>query len=467
MISSSILYREKSVKTAISARGPAQKNFYLKINTDSRTFKKGETFIAMVGDNFDGFNYLEHVLESGARAVIFNSSEEREKLLPFWAEFYPQVLFVTVEDTLLFIQNLARAHLLAWKENNPRKKVIALTGSNGKTTHKEMLYFLLNSLYPGKVLATAGNLNNHIGVPLTLFRLEKKHRLAIIEMGMNHAGEIKILCDIAMPEHGIITNIGAAHIEFLKSMENIFKEKKVLYDTVFKNTNGHGVFVVNADDKYLQTLKKTKGLVTYGEKNGDVRIEIDGNKIAIHIENKLILITNKNIHESYNLKNLAGVVVFSMKLFPHLKEEIKKAAEKYRQPSMNRSQWEGGIFLDAYNANPSSMRTSLDSFVQTMKARKIPMDECYFVLGDMNELGEHALKMHQEIATHIKELGIKNVSFIGKYREFYLKGFETPTSHYLTKEEFFPEWKLIRKNFKYVFIKASRSLQLESLMTIV
>lgn len=443
------------------------KEFELKINTDSRSFVAGETFVALVGETFDAFNYLEGVLNADAKVVVINSTKEREGLLPMLAAFYPKTLFITVSDTLLFLQELARLHIEAWRKADGERKIIGVTGSNGKTTHKEMIYFLLNSIMPGKVLATKGNLNNHIGVPLTIFRLNKKHKVAIVEMGMNHSGEIKVLCDIARPEHGMITNIGAAHIEFLKSMENIFKEKGTLYDSVVKNGKGKGVFVVNADDAYLNKLKKTKGLTTYGEKHGDVRINIEGGQIAFNIEKRNVWITNENIFEHHNLKNLAGTTIFAMKLFPKKIKELSLAASSYVQPSMNRSQWNGNIFLDAYNANPSSMRVSLDSFVTIMKNKSISLDDCYFVLGDMNELGSHAAEMHKDIAKHVKELGIKNVTFIGRYREFYLQGYPDPTSHYLSKEEFAIEWKEIRRKYRYVFVKASRSLQLETLMNIV
>lgn len=316
-----------------------------------------------------------------------------------------------------------------------------------------MIYFLMNEILPGKVLATKGNLNNHIGVPLTIFRLGKKHKVAVVEMGMNHSGEIKVLCDIAKPQHGMITNIGAAHIEFLKSMENIFKEKGTLYDSVVKNSKGKGMFVVNGDDQYLRKLKKTVGLTTYGEKNGDVKIAINENNISFNMNKTPVLITNKNIFEHHNLKNLGGTAIFAMKLFPKKIKLIEAAASKYQQPSMNRSQWENNIFLDAYNANPSSMKVSLDSFVAIMKNKNISLDDCYFVLGDMNELGEHAAPMHKEIAIHVKELGIKNVTFLGRYREFYRQGYSNPTSDYLTKEEFTNEWIKIKKSYKFIFIK--------------
>ena len=466
MVSSKLLTKLKSIKTLNCSFDHKKKEFELKINTDSRSFQAGETFVALVGDNFDAFNYIEGVLNQGALVVVAGHTQERADLFNALSVLYPKTLFITVTDTLLFIQELATVHMEVWKKADSSRIVIGVTGSNGKTTHKEMIYFLMNEVLPGKVLATKGNLNNHIGVPLTIFRLGKKHKVAIIEMGMNHSGEIKVLCDIAKPQHGMITNIGAAHIEFLKTMENIFKEKGTLYDSVVKNSKGNGIFVVNGDDQYLRKLKKTPGLTTYGEKNGDIKIAINEGEIVFNMNKTSVLINNKNIFEHHNLKNLAGTAIFAMKLFPKKIKLIEAAASKYQQPSMSRSQWENNIFLDAYNANPSSMRVSLDSFVTIMKNKDVSLDDCYFILGDMNELGEHAAPMHKEIAAHVKELGIKNVTFLGRYREFYKEGYPNPTSNYLTKEEFRDEWIKIRKSYKFIFIKASRSLQLESLMKV-
>ena len=466
MVSSKLLTKLKSIKTLNCSFDYQKKEFDLKINTDSRSFQAGETFVALVGDNFDAFNYVEGVLNQDAKVVVINFTEERADLFSILSLFYPKIIFITVTDTLLFIQELACLHIDSWKKADPSRIVIGITGSNGKTTHKEMIYFLMNEILPEKILATKGNLNNHIGVPLTIFRLEKKHKVAIIEMGMNHGGEIKVLCDIAKPQHGMITNIGAAHIEFLETMDNIFKEKSTLYDSVVKNSKGKGMFVVNGDDHYLKNLKKTKGLTTFGEKNGDVKINIRSNEIDIHMTKNDMLINNKNIFEHHNLKNLAGTTIFVMKLFPKKSKLILEAACRYQQPSMNRSQWENNIFLDAYNANPSSMRVSLDSFVTIMKNKNISLDDCYFILGDMNELGDHAAPMHKEIANHVKELGIKNLTFLGRYREFYKDGYPNPLSSYLTKEEFRDDWVKIKKSYKFIFIKASRSLQLESLMNL-
>lgn len=443
------------------------KDIDLIINTDSRNFKSGETFVALHGEHFDGFNYVDQVLKNGARAIVYTSKNGREAEVAKIATAHPDVLFIETSETLTFIQELASAYIQDWKSKKPQRKILGITGSNGKTTHKEMISYLLNSLFPGKVLATKGNLNNHIGVPLTIFKITEEHDIAIIEMGMNHPGEIGELCAIAHPEHGMITNIGSAHIEFMHSIDNIFAEKASLYRSVLQNSKGNGMFVVNADDVFLSKLETSNGLTTFGEKGGDIKVHIDGHNISFNFNGKEVLITNNNILEHHNLKNLAGTAILAMKMFPDRIEDVRVAANNYEQPNMNRSQWLDNLFLDAYNANPSSMRTSLDSFVNVMKKKSVDLDDCYFVLGDMNELGVFAEELHKEIAAHLKSLGIKNVTFIGRYKDFYLKGFNDPKSAYLKKEDFHEEWKVIRKKYKYVFVKASRSLQLETLLSIV
>lgn len=454
------------IPSIIKVTGPGTE-IGLLINTDSRTLRRGETFVALQGENFDGFNYAEQVLKEGARVLVYAQKAGREEIVLGLAKLFPEVLFVETSDTLKFIQELASQSIKEWRNEKADRKIIGITGSNGKTTHKEMIHYLLNSVFPNLVLATKGNLNNHIGVPLTIFKLQKNHDIAVIEMGMNHPGEIRELCAIAHPEHGMITNVGAAHIEFMQSMENIFLEKASLYDAVCENGRGNGIFVVNADDSFLSRLERSSGLTTFGEKNGDIKISIVGHQISFNIDDQEVLITNNNILEHHNLKNLAGTSILAMKLFPDKIQEIAKAASDYQQPSMNRSQWSDNIFLDAYNANPSSMRVSIDSFVNIMNNKNISLDDCYFVLGDMNELGVFAEELHMEIAEHLKSKNIKNVTFIGRYKDYYLKGFPNPTSSCLVKEDFIEDWKKIRKSYKYVFVKASRSLQLESLMSIV
>lgn len=429
--------------------------------TDSRLCGEKQIFVALVGDKFNGHQYIQDVLLKNPLAIIYSEDLARDVLIR-----NAHVNFFKVKDTLLALQEFGLLHRKKWAAQNAHALVIGITGSNGKTTHKEMLAHLLQSIDGLKVLKTSGNLNNHIGVPLTLLGL-KEHDVAIVEMGMNHSGEIKALCDIALPMHGLITNIGQAHIEFLKSIESIFKEKASLYEAVLENSKGQGQFVVCSDDPYLRQLSKSVGLTTFGENSGDISVVICGQKVSFAWENEHLSFVNENILEKHNLKNLVATILLALKLFPNKKSAIIKAASTYVQPQMNRSQWMGHIYMDAYNANPSSMRVSLGSFVEMMQAKKVDLNECLFVLGDMNELGEFAPKLHREIGSYLNELNISQVIFIGRYREFYLDGYQKSMKSFQTKEEFFEDWKKMQKQYKFIFVKASRSLQLESLVGII
>ncbi len=440
--------------------GPeVEANFIL--STDSRRIEKKNAFLALVGEKFDGFDYAEAVIEKGATIIIYQKKEDRT--VTHLSNINPSVSFIEVDDTLLYLQEMARVHKAHWEEKN-HGMTIALTGSNGKTTHKEMLYHLVNSILPEKVLATRGNLNNHIGVPLTLLGLNTDHQVAIVEMGMNHRHEISVLCEVARPQHGLITNIGQAHIGYLGSMENIYFEKSDLYLSVLKNSNGMGQFVVNADDKYLRLLSGSSGLTTFGENNGDVRIKINGNTISFNFRGEKIEFTNNQIAEDYNLKNLCCCLILCLKLFPDRYSDLIKSASNYSQPSMNRSEWIGNIFLDAYNANPSSMRTSFNSFCKIIKEKKVSYDRCLFILGDMNELGDFAEDLHREMAEYVKSFSIKNVIFIGKYKDFYLKGYPEALGAFEDKEQFLQAHVDYKKKYDWIFMKASRTVKLETLV---
>jgi len=433
-----------------------------KVSTDSRSIQAGDMFIALVGDKFDGFSYLEDVIAKGASSVVFQHKIGRR--FKHFIKKYPETTFIETDDTLLFLQELAREHKRSWQQSGV-KTTIALTGSNGKTTHKEMLKHLLSSLFPGKVLATKGNLNNHIGVPLTLLELSPEHDIAIVEMGMNHRHEIMTLCKIAEPSHGLITNIGQAHIGFLGSMQNIYFEKSDLYRWVKKFANGFGMFVVNADDDYLRLLDSSTGLTTFGETHGDIKVKVANNEIQFNFRGQAVNVKNTQIQEEYNLRNLVCTMVLSMKLFPDKVSEITSAASTYVQPSMNRSEWINHIFLDAYNANPSSMKASLNSFIKIIEEKSAKLDDCFFIMGDMNELGDFAEELHAEMANYVQSLGIKNVVFVGRYKDYYLKGNPNALGGYLEKEDFLKQFPNFKSDFKWIFIKGSRSVKLETLLS--
>ncbi|MBL6988418.1 MAG: UDP-N-acetylmuramoyl-tripeptide--D-alanyl-D-alanine ligase [Bacteriovoracaceae bacterium] len=456
------------------------------VSTDSRSYESGSIFVALTGPNFDGFDYASSVLEKGCQVVVFQGSKSNIEKMNTLKSTYSDVMFIAATDTLEYLQEVAHLHLLDWKnqlcgQNLP--KIIGITGSNGKTTTKEILFHFLDGVMPGKVHSTKGNFNNHIGVPLTLLGLTSQHEVVIVEMGTNHPGEIKVLCDIAIPNAGLITNIGSSHLEFFKTEAGVFAEKRILFDSVNSNTAKKGEFIVDGDDDYLKKLEKTDGLIYYGQ---DVE-KIIGNTVAINIvQDHLeinstedgskyydcgpININNKYLTGTHNYKNMACAFIFANLLFPGNHQLLIQLATEFK-PKNNRSVWHQigenqQIFLDAYNANPSSMLVSVESFVSKCVADKIDLKHVLFIVGDMNELGDDSSKLHQQVGKKLGKMGVINVAFVGRFCRDYESGFASPCHLFLEKESLNEYWKEALKKYNRFFIKGSRSLQLESLMDI-
>lgn len=363
------------------------------IQIDTRRLQRDDLFFALKGSNFDGNTFAEKALEMGAAYAIIDNWELSKKSDRF---FY-------VDDVLLALQQLARYHRLQFTI-----PIIAITGSNGKTTTKELMHAVLSKKY--KTSATIGNLNNHIGVPLTLLKLKKDTQIALIEMGANHQEEIAFYCEIALPNYGLITNCGKAHLEGFGGIEGVKKGKGELYDFI-RNTQG-SIFR-NANYDYLEEM--AEGIteqITYGTNTA----QIIGKSIPGSSFLNIALLTSgmettlkTHLVGDYNLPNvLAAVAVgnyFSLSI-----EDIKAAIEDYK-PDNNRSQWvEKGnnkIILDAYNANPSSMRLAIENMAQTEAKEK------WLILGGMKELGEAGLEEHQNIVDLTKSLNLNNVLLCG------------------------------------------------------
>lgn len=359
---------------------------YLKhpeITTDSRNVNPGSLFFALSGENFDGNTFADDALKKGAAyAVIDNAAYNKSNQ------------HILVADTLKALQELAAYH---------RKQlsipVIGITGSNGKTTTKELLLKVLSKRYT--VLGTSGNLNNHIGVPLTLLNIRKNHQMAVIEMGANHPGEIAFLCELARPTHGLVTSVGKAHIKGFGSFEGVKKTKKELYDFLADND---GAIVLNAEDKELMQMAPSMQHVTsFGFKmpKADIRVE------DISLNPFLVLYweaTNHRIHKiethlpgRFHWTNVMNAVAMGV-VFDVPSDSINKAISSY-VPDNNRSQivktTHNEIFLDAYNANPSSMIAALDYFFEVKKRNKV------LILGEMLELGDISEKEHHNLVRHI------------------------------------------------------------------
>ncbi len=415
------------------------------VSTDSRKIPQGAIFFALKGEHFDGNQYAQQAIAQGAAYAII--SDPKWKL---------DERFILVEDTLKTLQALASYH-----RHQFSIPVIAITGSNGKTTTKELLYAVLSSHYPTH--ATTGNLNNHIGVPLTLLSMPRQTQVAIIEMGMNHLGEIDELCRIAAPTHGIITNIGKAHMGNVGGIEGVKKAKSELYRYL---QHKKGVLFVNKDEPYLSELAKpSKWVINYSQRPSSAthflyQVEMITEtpfvkaRFPNDFEDKFI--TESNLMGRYNFNNIMTAIVVGQ-YFKVPAQKIKTAIEQY-VPENNRSQIipiGSNIFiLDAYNANPTSMRAALNYFSHYEAHYKIA------ILGDMLELGEYSESEHREILKEAERATLNQIILVGN--EF--KKVNRTHLHFSKVEElkiWFQQQQFENTTF---LIKGSRGIQLERIL---
>ncbi|MDP2176326.1 MAG: UDP-N-acetylmuramoyl-tripeptide--D-alanyl-D-alanine ligase [Bacteroidota bacterium] len=341
-----------------------------RIFTDTRKLEAGAIFFALKGENFNGNLFAKQAIESGASyAIVDELIEENER-------------FIMVDDVLTTLQKLANHHRKVLKT-----KIIAIGGSNGKTTTKELLNLVLSKKY--KTYSTVGNFNNHIGVPLTLLKLQSDHELAIIEFGANKAGDIQELCDIALPEFGLITNIGKEHLEGFGSIEGVAKAESELFDFLIKN---NGISFVNRDDIWLENMsKRMRDFRTYTTENSEIQDLETVPQIAFRYKGVLF---ESCLPGRHNLQNIMAAICIG-EYFEVTLDDMASAIHAY-SPQNNRSQFiqtshGNQILLDAYNANPSSVEVALNTFDEMKHDTKL------VVLGDMFELGKHELEEHQYI----------------------------------------------------------------------
>lgn len=447
-------------------------NTSLNFCTDTRKYQHPSFFVAIPGAKVNPLDVLENLLSQNCPLIVFqDDSGNQEKVAKLKAKF-PKTSFVPVTDSVVFLQELSHHHIEAWKKLNHKNIVFAISGSNGKTTHKEMLAHILKSIRPNKIVATEKNNNNHLGVPLTLLQVNDQTEMVVLELGSNHPGEIKVLCDIASPNAGLTTNIGATHLEFFGSEENVFEEEGYLYHAVKEGTHEEGFYLINSDDNFLKRFPLFKGAITYGESASVMAgVSFLENGAQIHYKEQDLVATNNHITGRHNKLNLITCVFIANHFFPEFRQEIIAAAAEFR-PTKNRSEWiefEGRpVFLDAYNANPSSMKAALEGFKESVMEQGLALDEACVVLGDMNELGNSSPQYHQDVGRFIQSLGFKHVYFVGRFNSEYLKGYsQSSGSGRASTNEFKSEFRsVVLKKYRIHFIKGSRSLQLESLFDI-
>ncbi|GGZ56984.1 UDP-N-acetylmuramoyl-tripeptide--D-alanyl-D-alanine ligase [Mesonia mobilis] len=409
------------------------------ICTDTRKLKKGNLYLALKGDNFNGNNFAVKALELGANYSIVDEEPEEQN-----------DHIIKVEDGLDTLQKLAAYH-----RKYLNLPILSITGSNGKTTTKELIREVLSKKY--KTVSTQGNLNNHIGVPLTLLSMNKETEFGIVEMGANHQGEIASLCKIAHPDYGYITNFGKAHLEGFGGVEGVIKGKSELYNYLIKNNK---TIFINYDDKIQVEKSKGTDIISFSEgKNASHQITFLKADPFVKIKTEDTQI-NSQLIGTYNAKNIAAAICIG-KYFKIPAKAIKEAIESY-QPTNNRSQIidqnSNQIILDAYNANPTSMKAALENL------EAIPAKNKIAILGDMFEVGDTSAEEHQIIIDLLEKLEFSNMMVCGK--NFY----QTSTQEVLKFENFEDLKNYIqRNNFKEstILIKGSRGMALERILEVL
>ncbi len=428
------------------------------VSTDSRTLKRGNLFVALTGENFDGSRFISGAVEKGAVAAMLNQAVDSNDL-PV------NIPLIRVEDTRLGLGQLA-----AYWRDRFALPVIGVTGSNGKTTVKEMIAAILRQVTAnGKVvanepvdavLATEGNLNNDIGVPQMLLRLRQYHRYAVIEMGMNHRGEISYLTQLAKPTIALITNTGEAHIEGLGSVEAVARAKA----EIFEGLDQQGTAIINADDQYASLWRKCAGsrqIMDFGlRERARINAEYQTHPLMSRIQLKLpdgiaeVELQVPGIHNIYNaLAAAAAVVALGIN-----KELIASGLESFqgvqgrmqKKPGLRHAQ----LIDDTYNANPESVRAALAVLAAT-EGKKI------LVLGDMGELGKSAVDLHRTIGRNARKAGLDQLLTLGELSAYAAEEFGKGAQHFNTLDELLKTAESLLADNVTLLIKGSRFMQME------
>ena len=424
------------------------------VQTDTRQLKKGDLYFALKGPNFNGNEFAIQALEQGAAYAIVDEAVDAS------ADLQERIIYVA--DVLSSLQALSKFHREQF--NIP---FIAITGSNGKTTTKELVAAVLSSHYT--IYTTKGNLNNHIGVPLTLLSIQKDAQFAIIEMGANHLKEIESYCSYTLPTHGMITNCGKAHLEGFGSEEGVRKGKGELFDYLKMH---NGTSFINSDLDYLVKMSQGIGtVISYGSSSGQLQAKVfevvTGQSTNDFLTVEITASTNATLLNkviktqlvgAYNLPNVLAAISIGL-TFEVPVEKIMTAIENY-MPTNSRSQlieWKNNkVILDAYNANPSSMQLAIENFAKIDAAKKI------LCIGGMRELGKESQAEHQALIEQIKAVHFDKVILVGKEFESCQHAFTYFENSALAKN-----W-LDQENFTNYFflIKGSRGIQMEKMIGI-
>lgn len=414
-------------------------SLFLKCNSvaiDTRKIQPNSLFVAIKGENFDANIFAKEALEKGASFVIIDNKN-----------YFIDQRTVLVENSLLALQELAKFHRKYLK-----LPIIALTGSNGKTTTKELIHVVLSKKF--KTKATVGNLNNHIGVPLTLLSFDSETELGIVEMGANHKKEIEFLCELATPDYGYITNFGKAHLEGFGGVEGVIQGKSEMYNYIAANNK---LAFINLEDNIQVEKSKLLQFYSFGINRNNANVNISSIAANPFVEVQFSDLQIKtHLIGLYNANNVNAALAIG-KYFGVGDREIKDALESYI-PENNRSQLiskgTNQIILDAYNANPSSMAVAIENFLQLDNSNKV------MILGDMFELGEESFKEHQTIVNMFLNQNNVIVYFVGQ--EFYNHQISSNNIHFFDSFDSFSEYFRSQKTQNSsILIKGSRGMALE------
>lgn len=402
---------------------------------DSRKVESGSLFFAFSGDSYNAAEKAREAIEKGALAVIVEDEKYSD----------PENNIFFVHSTLVFLQQLSIMH-----RDQLNIPIIGLTGSNGKTTTKELISAVLSSKF--KTQYTFGNLNNHIGVPLTLLSIQEEYEIAVIEMGANHQKEIEMLCEIAKPDIGYITNFGKAHLEGFGGYAGVIKGKSELYNYLINN--GQKILVNENDPIQNEKTKDYSSKITFGTSNSEYSFEQIYKENFVGVEYKGTQIFS-NLTGKYNYDNISAAVALGLYFNLNI-EEIKSAIENYF-PSNMRSQiqkkGEKTLVLDTYNANPSSMLVSLENFKSFEGSKTI-------IIGDMLELGEESLIEHQNIIDFAKSCRFDEIITVGPQ----FKAVHQSVNAFLTTSELIERLQLVPITKDNILLKASRGIALEKII---
>ncbi|GAB1401140.1 UDP-N-acetylmuramoyl-tripeptide--D-alanyl-D-alanine ligase [Elusimicrobiota bacterium] len=426
--------------------------FINKIGIDSRTIEQDSMFFAIKGRNLDGHDFIKDVVEKKVSAVIYSDDGIRINYSPF------QPAFIKVENTSTALELIAKTY----KNKFTDLTTVAITGSNGKTTTKEMLASILKQR--AKTLNNQGNFNNRIGVPLTVFNLTYDTKYAVFELGTSEFGEIKALTNIVTPDYAIITNIGSSHLEFFKTQENVLREKI----QIVEGLNNSGTVALNIDNPYLKSIVNTisKKVITFGfSADADVyakniKLDMDAPVFDASV-NGTFETFEIPVKGKFNILNALGAISIATAIGFSI-HEIKQGLKTFSPPKMRMQsvKFDNGAIVinDAYNANPSSMKESISSLEQSYPNRDIML-----VLGDMLELGENSEQYHREIGEFINKIQSVSAVYLFGEKSKYIK--ETisnkRTKHFDNRDLLLYDLKKDLKDNSLVLFKASRGIKLD------